>query len=952
MLLCSFPFSVGSAMDERSFYLVKPNLILPRKWPRPALLPLLGIALVISIPGAEAATFTNSTAISIPAVGPGIPFPAGLYPSRIFVSGLSGQIASVSASLVQLRHTFPSALDVLLVGPGGESVLLMSDAGAASISGVNLSFSDSSTAFLPSTGTIVSGTYHPTDHGTAPDPFLSPAPPGPYPTDLKVFDGTDPNGLWSLYVVSDATSNGGAVSNGWRLNLTTLGPPVIIKQPQSLTAAPGNTAFFRVEVAIQPAFAYQYQWRRNGQVIPGQNSDTLVIPSVSAAQAGDYSVVVSNAANRTSTTSSDARLTVSQVAPLIIVDPLPDLASDPNEDVVFEARTVGTPPLRYQWTLNGMALPNETNSILRLTKVQALSGGAFAAIIWNDTEATKTRQALLLVRAATGPEPTDDFADRPLLRDLFSGVLQTDSSRFSRQPGELVLKGGGQTAWFEWEAPADGILTLSSRGSSFDTMMSVFTGPAVSELRLVTRDDDRAGFYTSALKLNARKGVRYQIQVDGFGLKGDGGPFTVSWFLESTEDRVPVIVENPVSQAVLPGKIAQFQVVADSQEVEYQWFFQGIPLSNATEDTLIINDVNSRNVGMYAVRLRDPRSGRVVFSEPVDLQISSVAGKLVYDKYENMLLNSPAGNGPNQGLSDDLFFSPASGGGLDAGFISIGLGDSFYHVVQSTYNTQKKDPTPCGSPFVGTLWQGVTATNTGAIQVHTIGSEIPARLAVYQLTGGLSDLTTPPIVCDLSSASNGLPCVAQFAASEGIDYTVVAEGYQASGNLQITCTMGVAPPLTNAIQHCLVASNGAIELSMPATNWFPPPFCQWRFQGVNLPNETNATLVVTNFTEDDVGTYSVWVSNFVSQTSRDVAELAMAPPFVLQHSWCTNAAGVSWTITASNGAPFVLQTTTVLEGPWLPVATNSDPCLILFFTNSTAFVDPQRYYRAAPWSPP
>jgi hypothetical protein len=939
-------------MDERSFYLVKPNFIQLCRWPRSALLLLLASVLVVSVDAVKAATFTNSTPISIPAAGPGVPFPAGLYPARISVSGLSGQITSVSASLVQLRHTFPSALDVLLVGPGGESALLMSDAGGVGISGVDLSFSDSSSVFLPSTGTIVSGTYHPSNYGTAPDAFLSPAPSGPYQTDLTVFNGKDPNGLWSLYIVSDATSNGGAISNGWRLNLTTMSPPVIIRQPQSLTAAPGNTAFFRVEVASQPTFGYQYQWRRNGQVIAGQGSDTLVLPNVSAAQAGDYSVVVSNAANRTSTLSSNARLTVSAVAPLIVVDPLPDVVAEPNEDVLFEVRAVGTPPLRYQWTLNGMALPNQTNSILRLTKVQAQSGGDFAAIVWNDTEATKTRQALLLVRAATGPEPSDDFADRPLVRDLFSGVLQTDSSRFGRQPGEPGLKGGGKTAWFQWESPADGIVTLSSRGSSFDTMMSVFTGTTLPELRLVTRDDDRAGFYTSTLKFNARKGVRYQVQVDGFGLKGDGGPFTVSWSIESTDDRVPVIVENPVSQAVLPGKIAQFQVFADSQELEYQWLFNGTPIGNATEDTLIIDDVASKHVGVYTVRLRDPRSGRVIFSEPVDLQISSVAGKLVYDKYEHMLLNSPAGGGPDQGFSDGAFFSPASGGGLDAGFISIGLGDSFYHVVQTTYNTQKKDPTPCGSPFVGTLWQGMTATNAGVIQVHTIGSEIPARLAVYQLSGGLSDLTTPPIVCDLTSASNGLPCVRQFAALQGVDYTIVAEGYQASGNLQITCTMGVAPPLTNPIQHCLVASNGTIELTMPATNWFPPPVCQWRFKGVNLPNETNATLLVTNFSEDDAGTYSVWVSNFVSEITRDVAALAMAPPFLLQHSWSTNAAGVSWTITASNAAPFVLETTTALNGPWLPIATNSDPCLILFFTNSNAFVDPQRYYRAAPWSPP
>ena len=61
---------------------------------------------------------------------------------------------------------------------------------------------------------------------------------------------------------------------------------------------------------------------------------------------------------------------------------------------------------------------------------------------------------------------------------------------------------------------------------------------------------------------------------------------------------------------------------------------------------------------------------------------------------------------------------------------------------------------------------------------------------------------------------------------------------------------------------------------------------------------------------------------------------------------------VSFIVRASNAMPFVLETATNLTGSWLPLATNPDPCLLLNFTNAGALADPQRFFRAAPWSPP
>src|SRR5688572_18352725 len=72
------------------------------------------------------ATFSNTTAITFAAGAPVVP-----YPSSNVVSGLTGLVTSVSATLVNLTHPSPDDLDVLLVGPGGQTVLLMSDAGGS-----------------------------------------------------------------------------------------------------------------------------------------------------------------------------------------------------------------------------------------------------------------------------------------------------------------------------------------------------------------------------------------------------------------------------------------------------------------------------------------------------------------------------------------------------------------------------------------------------------------------------------------------------------------------------------------------------------------------------------------------------------------------------------------------------------------------------------------------------
>jgi hypothetical protein len=862
----------------------------------------------------RSATFSNTAPINFPAGAPVVP-----YPSSNVVSGVTGLVTSVSATLVNLTHPSPDDIDVLLVGPGGQTVVLMSDAGGSNaVSGTTLTFTDASSVSLPDTTRLLSGTYRPSNYSPA-DSFPS-APAGPYGVNFSGFTGTPANGAWRLFVVRDTGSAVGSIAGGWRLHIESANPPVIVSHPQSQTVAPGATVTFGVGVSGTPPFGYQ--WLRNGQVLVpfGAGGASLTISNVQAANAGTYAVVVTNAANRIGVTSSNATLNVS--GPLTIVESPRDQLARPGETVLFRMTATGTPPPHYQWRLNGEVLPNETNSTLLLSNVEPATGGALSVTVFNGVDVLTTEPALLVVDGATGSPPENNFRDRPTL-EAPKGILQGNSAMADVEPGEPVSPGGGKSVWYEWVAPDDGIVTLTSRGSAFDTLLNVFSNrvagtAALSNLVLIARDDNEGGFHTSSLLFNAQRGMRYQIMLDGFDFKGAGGEFTLSWDLEVTEETVPVVRLYPRSLGIQEGSDGLFRVLGDSADITYQWFFNGLPLRGETSTVLSLMRARVEDIGFYSVELRN-QWGRTVKTPPVDMQL---------------------------GFTDNVFAvdrAPESGLRPSQGVISVGLGETGWNQFPSQASGGAGDPNPCNQPFFKTLFQKITAEDNGVIQVDTIDSQVYMLLGVYQGTPtGVTNLDVL-VACDTVSGPANQVAVTKFNATQGSNYTAVVSALQGNGTqtIKITCKMGVAPAVPNAPKYCLIVQGGSLVLEMPATNWCPLPACQWQMDGFDILNATNLSLVVTQ-----AGTYSVFMSNFVSTASTIVAYVEVAGPFLLEHALQTNNANVRFLITASNAAPFVLQTTTNLI-EWVSLLTNPNPCVPIIYTNP--LVEPRRFFRAIPW---
>jgi len=219
----------------------------------------------------------NSASLAIPSSGAATP-----YPSSITVPAGLGSLQKVTATLAGFSHTSPADVDVLLVGPAGQSVVLMSDVGS-SIGATNLTFVFDDSGPALGTGALASGTYRPTNVSTG-DSWPSPAPAGPYGTALSAFNGRDPAGVWTLYVVDDTASYAGSISGGWSLTLTTPGQTGDYTSASgTLIIAPGATSgsvtvAVRGDTAVEPneTFFVNLSSASNATIGDGQGIGTIV----------------------------------------------------------------------------------------------------------------------------------------------------------------------------------------------------------------------------------------------------------------------------------------------------------------------------------------------------------------------------------------------------------------------------------------------------------------------------------------------------------------------------------------------------------------------------------------------------------------------------------------------------------------------------------------------------
>ena len=148
-------------------------------------------------------------------------------------------------------------------------------------------------------------------------------------------------------------------------------------------------------------------------------------------------------------------------------------------------------------------------------------------------ENASTPNRITINRRTFAPD-NDRFAGAIALTGV-SGTVTGTNSAASKENGEPNHGGntGGKSLWWSFTAPADGILSLSTTNSSFDTLLGVYSGTQVDQLTtLASNDDAGIGSGFSAANAAVRTGQTVYIAVDGFS--GASGSVSMDYSFSSS----------------------------------------------------------------------------------------------------------------------------------------------------------------------------------------------------------------------------------------------------------------------------------------------------------------------------------------------------------------------------------------------------------------------------------
>ena len=363
------------------------------------------------------------------------------------------------------------------------------------------------------------------------------------------------------YTVIVTNAGGEAVSIVAKIKVKIL-PPKITTQPLTQSAAVGGSVEFSV---VATGKNLEYRWKKNGTHIENGTEDTLTLSDISSADAGSYTVTVSNSGG--AVTSKPAKLTV-LAPPEITKQPLEQTVAEGGK-VTFSVEATGTAPLKFQWMKGGSPISGATKATYVIAKALASHAGDYSVKVSNDIDFTVSDEVSLEV---TIPKPV--ITKQP----LGSTVAEGGTAKLS-----VTAKGSELTyQWFkdgtELSDETDATLTLS-------------------EVEM-----DSAGEYTVIVT-------------------NDGGEVESKVARIIVKTLPPKITTQPLAQSAAVGDDSvEFTVEATGGDLVYQWKKNGTAIEDATEDTLTLSDISSADAGSYTVTVSN--SGGTVTSKAAKLTIS------------------------------------------------------------------------------------------------------------------------------------------------------------------------------------------------------------------------------------------------------------------------------------------------------------------------------------------
>ncbi|MGD1030700.1 MAG: immunoglobulin domain-containing protein [Opitutaceae bacterium] len=635
------------------------------------------------------------------------------------------------------------------------------------------------------------------------------------------------------YTVTVSNASGTVTSAAALFTVLPAVAPAITQDPESQWAADGGSVYFSVGASGSPAPTYQ--WCLNGAAIPGATSSGYSVSPATPAAAGNYCAIVSNSV--ASVTSGTAVLTVGAAfAPYITVQAASEAVAYGNS-AGFTVSVSGTPPLTYQWYLNGAAISGATNSWYSIDSAAATDAGSYTMTVANSLGSVTSTAATLTVSAAVAPTIT----------------TQPES----------------QTVSFDVATYIE--LSVSASGSPNLSYQWFFNGTAISN---ATGYDYYIWSPTSASAGN------YTVTVSN----AFGSVTSNTANIAVLPAVAPTITTQPESQTVTSGSTVQLSVNASgSPNITFQWYDNGVALPTATGGTLSISSATAINAGSYSVVVSNS-AGSVTSNPAIVAILTSSSGAptitaqpisqtVGYGGYANL---SVAAVG-SATLSYQWYDNGVAIPNANSSSYSISSAITAYsgsYTVTVTNGAGSVTSTPAAITVLAAVAPAITAQPVG----QTLGYGNSASLIVY--VSGSSPISYQWYLngtAILGATSSWYDISSATTANSGT-YTVTAgnsAGSVTSSAAVIAVGSAVAPSITSQPAGETIAYGGNASLGVSAAG-SPNLSYQWYFNGTAIPYQTSEWYDISSATSANAGSYTVTVSNGLGSVTSNAAIVTVA----------------------------------------------------------------------------